>query len=102
VSRRNSTAAPLGGETPCARGERGDLPQKLPYIVVIIDELADLMMTAPREVEISPARLAQKARATGIQLMVATTAPARRRYTTRPPRSSSGWSARAWSGRRTA
>jgi S-DNA-T family DNA segregation ATPase FtsK/SpoIIIE len=57
-----------------ARDERR-LPQKLPYIVVIIDELADLMMTAPREVEISLARLAQKARATGIHLMVATQRP---------------------------
>jgi S-DNA-T family DNA segregation ATPase FtsK/SpoIIIE len=60
---------------PVAAREEKKLPQKLPYIVVVIDELADLMITAPREVETSLARLAAKARATGIHLIVATQRP---------------------------
>jgi len=47
----------------------------LPYIVVIIDELADLMMTSGKEVEIYVSRLAQMARASGIHLLIATQRP---------------------------
>jgi len=56
-----------------ARARRGERP--VPYIVIVIDELADLMMVSPQEVEDYVIRLAQKSRAVGIHLVVATQRP---------------------------
>ena len=55
--------------------EQAKVPKHMPAIVIIIDELADLMMTSGKEVEASIVRLAQKARAVGIHLILATQRP---------------------------
>ncbi len=57
------------------RGDDENAPREMPLLVIIIDELADLMMVAAKEVEVYITRLAQKARAAGIHLILATQRP---------------------------
>jgi S-DNA-T family DNA segregation ATPase FtsK/SpoIIIE len=60
---------------PATQEEEAQIPKKLPHIVIIIDELADLMMTSAKEVESFIVRIAQKSRAIGIHLVLATQRP---------------------------
>jgi S-DNA-T family DNA segregation ATPase FtsK/SpoIIIE len=60
---------------PSSEDEKLQIPTHLPYIVIIIDELADLMMTSGKEVEHHLSRLAQKSRAVGVHLIFATQRP---------------------------
>jgi DNA segregation ATPase FtsK/SpoIIIE, S-DNA-T family len=72
---RKKPAVPAPEGTEGINGQGGEPAQPLPYIVIVIDELADLMMVSARDVEASLTRLAQMARAAGIHLLLATQRP---------------------------
>ena len=69
----DESAASRPGSTSPATEEQ--IPDRIPYVVVIIDELADLMQTAPADVETAIARITQMARAAGMHVIVATQTP---------------------------
>lgn len=60
---------------PARKKKSAELPESMPYIVIVIDELADIMQTYPRELEAGIVRLAQMSRAVGIHLILSTQRP---------------------------
>lgn len=68
---------PEGGDATAIEEPTAEDMRRLPYIVIVLDEFADLMMVASKEVETAVARLAQKARAAGIHLIMATQRPSK-------------------------
>lgn len=75
MDRRYDKFAEVGVRNIDGWNERASFQERLPYLVVVIDELADLMIQAAAEVETSICRIAQLARATGIHLVIATQRP---------------------------
>ncbi len=75
IDQYNRNVRAMLSEQPDAKASDGSELRTLPFVIVVIDELADLMMVAGKEVEESIARLAQMARAVGIHLILATQRP---------------------------
>ncbi|MEK7134115.1 MAG: DNA translocase FtsK 4TM domain-containing protein [Patescibacteria group bacterium] len=75
ASYHKNIAMPAYEKAEKSGGDSAELPEQIPYIVIIIDELADIMATYPRELESAIVRLAQMSRAVGIHLVLSTQRP---------------------------